>query len=118
MEKRTDVSQKDQTVSVPSPEEVRPLDPIIQEQGYQKGRLFFSKDRATYTSLSQDEVLSLHFDFSRRVLFLNGRKILNFETHPELERLLESFKRELISHNLPQEFLLAFGSAVSQLEKT
>lgn len=117
MEKKTD-SQNEQKVFMPSVEEDHPLDNIIQKQGYEKGRLFFSKDRATYTFLDQDEVLSLHFDFNRRALFLNGRKILNRKNHPELERLLELFKRELVNHNLSQEFLLVFGAVASQLEKT
>ena len=92
------------------------LENIITKNGYQNGRLFHSKDKATYTVLVDNEVISLHFDFNQRALYLCGRKISSSDAHEQLDRLLTEFTTELKKANQSMEFMISFGSAVSQIK--
>lgn len=91
------------------------LEQIIQEKGYEQGRLFLAKDRATYTLIYHDQVLSLHFDVDKKSLFLNGHKLNSLDDHPDLDKLLLIFNKELVSAGALKEFIAEFGASVSKL---
>lgn len=93
------------------------LESIIKAQGYQNGKLFYGNDSATYTFLSDTDVVSLHFDLTRQLLFLKGHKINSCEDHPELMDYLARFKKALLGQSATRKFLTAFDTTVMRLNK-
>lgn len=91
------------------------LESIIKGSGYDNGRLFASKNKATYTFLYETEVVSLHFDAVKQVLFLKGHKITNLENHPRLSEFLARFKKVLLQHRAAKKLLIPFDIALLRL---
>lgn len=94
------------------------LDRIIRKQGYDSGRLFHSGDKATYTFVHGDEVISMHFDLHRHDLFVKGHRISSFEDHPNLGEFLARFKKALTEQCSDKAFLNAFDTTISRLNRT
>jgi hypothetical protein len=93
------------------------LESIIQTGGYQDGRLFFSRDKATYTFLNETEVVSLHFDLSKHDLYLKGHRIATLDDHAHLADFLLRFKKALSENPNAQHFVTAFDIAVAKLNR-
>lgn len=93
------------------------LEAIIRKNGYERGKLFYATDKATFTFIHHDEVLSLHFDLRKQGLFLQGHKISFLNAHENLEELITLFKRELVARKAPRDLLAAFDATVSRLSQ-
>ena len=91
------------------------LESIIKGGGYDNGRLFTSKNKATYTFIYETEVISLHFDAVKQILFLKGHKITNLENHPRLSEFLMRFKMALLQHRSTKKLLIPFDIALLRL---
>lgn len=91
------------------------LERIHQRNGYFDGKIFYAPDRATYTFLYDDQVMVLHFDLSRRALYLKGHKIQSLDDHPQLEQMLSVFKDCLSQNPKTKDFVKFFDECVAAL---
>lgn len=104
--------------NIPVANEGQNLEEIIRKNGYERGKLFYAADKATFTFIHHDEVVSLHFDLKKQGLFLQGHKISFLSDHENLEELLSLFKRELIAHKAPRELMTVFDATLSRLSQS
>lgn len=93
------------------------LEETIQRNGYGEGRLFFSTNRATYTLIHHNEVVSIHFDLNKQNLYWQGHKVSHLDEQDCLEELLSLFKRELVIRHAQRELVQAFDATVSKLSQ-
>lgn len=91
------------------------LDQIIKSNGYNHGKLFHSHDKATYTFVYDNEVISLHFNVQKQDLYLKGHKITNLEVHPLLNDFLLRFKKALMEDAETKHFIPLFDTTVNRL---
>lgn len=91
------------------------LESIIKGGGYDNGRLFTAQTKATYTFIYETEVISLHFDAIKQILFLKGHKITNLANHPHLSEFLTRFKMALLQHRSAKKLLISFDVALLRL---
>lgn len=91
------------------------LDQVIVTKGYDQGTLFHSSDRSTYTFLHENDVIALHFDFTRELLYLKGHKITNLSQHPSLGVFLQRFEKVLVEHKVSSEFLECFRRVLGRI---
>jgi hypothetical protein len=91
------------------------LERIHEKDGYYDGKLFYSKDRVTYTFVSKGEVISLHLDLLRNALFLKGHRISTFEDHSNLAEFLSRFKKCLLDNAKTKKFVPTYDTIVSGL---
>lgn len=90
------------------------LDNVIKDKGYNEGKLFVAKDKATYTFLNHDSVISIHFDVSKRSLYLQGHKISNIDSDEVLEQII-SFKKILSSNQRGRRLLPELEETISKI---
>lgn len=67
----------------------------FKKNGLYDGKLFHSEDKVTYTFLTDQEVVSLHFDLKSGAIFYKGHKLENFELAPEQKQHLQQFLKVL-----------------------
>ncbi len=81
-------------------------------------KLLTASDKVTYTFISGEEVISLHFDKKRQCLFYNGHSLDNIEFNEEQQKHLEHF-REALSKNpeTSRSFLKPFDNAITHYLK-
>ncbi len=91
------------------------LDRIIQTQGYDQGRLFSSRDKATYTFLFESDVISLHCDLTKKILYLKGHKITEWRDHPSLREFIARFRKALSGKNTSDDFVKRFDTLVARI---
>ena len=96
----------------------RDLDSTHQKNGYYDGKIFYSDDKVTYTFVSEDEVVVLHFDLNRHSLFLKGHKISSLDIRENLQEFLGQFKKCLMDNPHTQKFVKPFDAVVSSLCET
>lgn len=106
------VKEKEPAANLP----LAALDGILNREGYHSGRLFHSKDKATYTFVNDDEVIALHFDMNRGDLFIKGHKISSLMDHAQLEEFLVRFKKALMEQHAFTGLVKAFDAAVGRLD--
>ncbi len=94
------------------------LDEIHKKHGYFDSKIFYAKDKATYTFLKGDAVIVLHLDISRHCLYLNGHKVTSIDAHPDLSDFLTVFKQCLEENSMTQNFIQPFDTIVSHLCET
>ena len=93
------------------------LEQVIQKNGYSQGQLFYASDKATYTLIFREEVISMHFDAKRQGFYVQGHKIVTLNDVENLEELLVLFKRELVAKKISKDVLAAFDATVSRLNQ-
>lgn len=71
------------------------LENAFKKDGLYDGKLFHSEDKVTYTFLTDQEVVSLHFDLKSEAIFYKGHKIENLELDPEQRKHLQQFAKVL-----------------------
>lgn len=91
-------------------------DTIIKNYAPKDGRLFYSKDRATFTFLDKDEVVSLHLDARKANLFYKGHRLVGAEDLTELTDYLTRLKRALVENPDTHRLLPAFEAVITRLE--
>ena len=84
------------------------LDQVIVTKGYDHGTVFTATDCATYTFLYENDVIALHFDLKRELLYIKGHKILNLNQHPLLVHFLQRFQSALLAEGVTKNFMDCF----------
>ena len=91
------------------------LEKVYQKNGVYDGKLFFSADKATYTFLFDNEVIVLHLDLPRKVLFLKGHKVQSMNQHAKLALFLDRF-RQCLQENIETEpFVEIYDTIIAEL---
>lgn len=86
---------------------------FFKKRGVYDGKVFSSDTKVTYTFVSHNEVISLHFDKSRKMLFYNGHSISNIQPSPEIFHHLKTFEKVL--HH--KDEFSSFAKALTQVLK-
>ncbi|MDO8520340.1 MAG: hypothetical protein Q7T11_09315 [Deltaproteobacteria bacterium] len=85
------------------------LEDAYKKDGNYDGKIFHSEDKVTYTFLTDQEVVSLHYDLKRDTIFYKGHKIDNMELDENMQKQLEKLgkvlreKPEMASFALPYQ---------------
>ena len=83
----------------------------FKKNGLYDGKVFHSEDKVTYTFLTDQEVVSLHFDLKRSSIFYKGHKIENLELTPEQKGQLEQFAKVLQEKPETASFAIEYQKA-------
>ncbi len=79
------------------------------------GQLMHSRDRVTYTFLTQTDVVSLHFDRVRKTIYYKGHNVQNMVLTNEHKKHLEDFA--LAIENQAKPFLKAYKQTLKSFVK-
>lgn len=74
---------------------IRTLETVFQKNGLYDEKLFYSDDKVTYTFVSGEEVVSLHFDKVKKTIFYKGHNIANLSLNLRQIHHLEQFRNAL-----------------------
>lgn len=91
------------------------LDHVLQKNGYFDGKLFHARDKATYTFIHDDEVITLHLDEARKTLFFQGHKVTDLTAHPHLDEFIGVFKKLLAQNPKAHHLAKVLDGALSTL---
>lgn len=105
--------------------EVRPLfsarpvyGKLFKKDGVLDGKMFHAAEKVTYTFVSNNEVISLHFDRLKQTIFYKGHNINNISLTPTQRSHLDLFKKELSKKGETHSFLRPYTEAFEKfLEK-
>ena len=104
--------------------EVRPLfsarpvyGKLFKKDGVLDGKIFHTAEKVTYTFVSNNEVISLHFDRSRQTIFYKGHNINNLSLTPTQISHLELFKKELEKKGDTKIFVDPYKQALEKFLK-
>jgi len=100
--------QEQKTESILDVTQILPAGPVSM-------RLFFNPQQATCTFLHDDQVVSLHYDLSRRAVFLNGHRVTDAAQYENLPLFLSNFKKALLEHSVGADFIRAYDLQVSEI---
>ncbi|MDO8520383.1 MAG: hypothetical protein Q7T11_09535 [Deltaproteobacteria bacterium] len=88
------------------------LENAYKKDGLYDGKIFHSDDKVTYTFLTDQEVVSLHYDLKRDTIFYKGHKIDNLELSWEQKLQLEKFGKVLEEESESASFAPAYQKAL------
>jgi hypothetical protein len=91
------------------------LNHVLHKNGYFDGKLFHARDKATYTFIHDDEVITLHLDQTRKTLFFQGHKVTDLSLHPHLHEFIAVFKKLLTQNDQAHHLVSALDGALSTL---
>lgn len=93
------------------------LGKLFKRHGIYDGRLFHSMDKVTYTFVDNEEVLSLHFDKSKKAIFYKGHNISNVSLGPDQWRHLEIFQTTLAGDPKVQDFVEPYKETLQSIRQ-
>lgn len=108
-------NQKSESLQNQAHFDEKPLQTRAQSLYSVNDKLLFDGEIATLTTFSEEEVVCLHYDRHRQSLFLNGQRVGHYLQYPHLTELLAEFKKALLHHQVPSDFMRAFDLQVSQI---
>ena len=91
------------------------LERLHRRNGHYDGKIFYSVDKVTYTFVHEGDVIALHFDLEKAVLFFKGHKILSLDAHPNLRAFLSRFKQCLTDNPKTAKFVKPYESVLASL---
>jgi hypothetical protein len=93
------------------------LDSFFQKNGVYDGKLFFSKDRVTYTFIFETEAVALHLDAAKQALFIRGHRVMSLDGQPQYALFLKRFRHALTAEPKTAALLRVFDSVLETLEQ-
>lgn len=91
---------------------------LLQRHGVYDDRLFCSRDKVTHTFITEDkEVVSLHFDKTKKAIFYNGRNILHEKLAAEKQHHFEYFREAMSKSEKTHGFLKSFDQVYASFLK-
>ncbi len=87
---------------------------LFKKDGVLDGKMFHTTEKATYTFISNNEVISLHFDREKKTIFYKGHNISNLSLTPLQLSHLELFKKELGKKGEMQSFVRPYTEALEK----
>lgn len=91
------------------------LDHVLHKNGYFDGKLFYAHDKATYTFIHDDDVITLHLDQTRKTLFFQGHKVTDLSFYPHLGEFIAVFKKLLMQNDQAHHLANALDGALLTL---
>jgi len=91
------------------------LGELFKKHGDLDGKLFHSSDKVTFTFVDEEEVVSLHFDKSRKTIFLKGHNVRNIELTPKQRGYLELFEEELAKNEKTGHFVRSYSDLLKTI---
>lgn len=88
------------------------LGELFRKHGDLDGKLFHSSDKVTFTLVDEQEVISLHFDKSRRTIFIKGHNIKNIEITEKQRGYLSLFQQELEKNERTGHFVKSYSEVL------
>lgn len=92
--------------------EVPSLGRLFKKKGAYDGKLFHSSNKVTYTFVSDDGVVSVHFDMARKEIFYKGHNIENQKLNPMQLHHLEEFRMILEKKTETHSFVKPYAKAL------
>lgn len=93
------------------------LGKLFKRNGVYDGRLFHSMDKVTYTFVDNQEVISLHFDKSKKAIFYKGHNISNVSLNPDQWRHLEIFQATLVEDPKAKDFVEPYKEILQSIRQ-
>ncbi len=85
---------------------------LFKKHGSLDGKMFHAQNKVTYTFVANEEVISLHFDKTRKTIFYKGHNIANLELTESQVAHLEQFKSELAKNDDMTHFARPYADAL------